>query len=315
MPSVTTGSLTSIRGCPRRVTLAMQTVRVASSLEAQAAPRPQRMGRDDGPAIDQAAASMRTRTICCCIKVVDASPERENRPERRETVFYDSAKARRSPLGQLHYCISCPGWNKATSERVVYSKWDMLPLHELPLFCLGGCGCCAAANEATWQAAPAPNTRVFHTPSAPNEGSLCPWQVPCGRQLDTFDAEIVVDASAHQTLCQICRGEGDIVLYRKAGGDLSDAAETYVMVDVVAPLDVFSSITFELSKINLRGAAASAVGAAMGASVWSFDARSGADGPPSGFRGQREVVHYDSSRARRTLLGHACHAECCCGPE
>ena len=45
---------------------------------------------------------------------------------------------------------------------------------------------------------------------------------PCGRTLDTFDAEIIVDASAHQTCCQICRNEGDLVLYRKAGADLSD---------------------------------------------------------------------------------------------
>ena len=30
----------------------------------------------------------------------------------------------------------------------------------------------------------------------------------------------------------------------------------------------------------------------MGASVWSFDARRGADGSPVGFRGEKEVVSY-----------------------
>jgi hypothetical protein len=41
-----------------------------------------------------------------------------------ETVFYNSAKARRTWLGRLHYCVSCPGWNKVTNVRVVYSRWE-----------------------------------------------------------------------------------------------------------------------------------------------------------------------------------------------
>ena len=51
------------------------------------------------------------------------------RPER---VFYDSAKAKRTCLGSCHYCISCPGWSKATNMRVVYSRWDLVPLEKVP---------------------------------------------------------------------------------------------------------------------------------------------------------------------------------------
>ena len=102
--------------------------------------------------------------------------------------------------------------------------------------------------------------------------------MPCGRTLDTFDADIIVDASAHQTLCQICRGEGDLVLYRKAGVDLSDPSEVFVVTDVVKPFDVFNEVTFELSKINLRGATAAALGQRMGATIWNFDVRAGAEG-------------------------------------
>ena len=193
---------------------------------------------------------------------------------RNERVFYDSARAQRTFAGRFHYCIACPGWSKATSERVVYSRWNLVPLAELPnvvahQFCGFIC-----TTEADWL--PAPDTRTFVTPAQGDE-DCCAWRLPCGRALDTFDADIIVDASAHQTLLQICRGEGDVVLYRKAGADLSDPSEVFVMTDVRKPFDVFNEITFELSKINLQGATTQALGRRMGATVWSFDARSGTD--------------------------------------
>ena len=80
---------------------------------------------------------------------------------------------------------------------------------------------------------------------------------------------------------------------------------------------VFNDVTFELSKINLQGATTSALGARMGATVWGFDARSGADGPASlskPWRGDKEYVYYDSLTARRTCLGYLCAAECCYPP-
>ena len=111
-------------------------------------------------------------------------------------------------------------------------------------------------------------------------------------------------------------GRAGAVLYRKAGADLSDASEVFVVPDVVAPFDVFNDVTFELSKINLQGARAGTLGARMGATVWSFDARSGADGPAQHkpWRGQQEHVYYDSLTARRTCLGYLCNADCCLTP-
>jgi len=33
-----------------------------------------------------------------------------------EKVFYNSAKAKRTCLGRLHYCAACPGWNKVRAD-------------------------------------------------------------------------------------------------------------------------------------------------------------------------------------------------------
>jgi len=110
---------------------------------------------------------------------------------KHEKVFYNSAKAKRSCLGHTHYCISCPGWNKVTNVRYVYSRWEWGPLEDAT------CCCCCA-----W----------------------CPCgSIQCinGRQLDQFNSDLIVDMSAHQNLCQVCRGEGDMVVHKLAGGDLS----------------------------------------------------------------------------------------------
>ncbi|KAL1519246.1 hypothetical protein AB1Y20_003505 [Prymnesium parvum] len=249
--------------------------------------------------MDRSSAPRARRSLCFCC--VDSPRRLSSLPQRAELVFYDSAHARRTPLGALHYCLSCPGWSKATSQRVVYSRWEMVPLHRLPGFL---CACGGAAQ--TWAPMEPPA-------AAADEPGCLTLQVPCGRQVDTFDADIIVDVSAHQTLCQICRGEGDVVLYRKAAADLSDHSEVFVMPDVVSPFDVFADLTFELSKINLRGAVADALGKRMGAAVWDVHAR-GERGAPKAWRGEKEVVHYDSQAAERTCLGHACHADCCLQP-
>ena len=247
--------------------------------------------------------------FCPCIGDVSTAGVRFR---RQEMVFYDSAKAERSLCGRVHYCLACPGWSKVTSQRVVYSRWDLVPITKAPGICCAAC-CDCGGEDADWLP---PDPVVIRTPD--KHSGTC--SVPCGRTLDTFDAEIIVDASAHQTLCQICRGEGDIVLYRKAAADLSDASEVFVVPDVVAPFDVFNDVTFELSKINLQGARAGTLGARMGATVWSHDARSGADGPAQHgaqhkpWRGQQEHVYYDSLTARRTCLGYLCSHDCCCPP-
>ena len=266
------------------------------------APAPQAMDRE-GKA-PPTRRGLFTAVFCPCIGDVSTAGVRFR---RQELVFYDSAKARRTLCGKVHYCLACPGWSKITTQRVVYSRWDLVPLQKVPGECCDAC-CDCGGNDSDWLP-PDPTTMAEPT------GDGC--SVPCGRTLDTFDADIIVDASAHQTLCQICRGEGDLVLYRKAGADLSDPSQIFVLPDVVAPFDVFNDVTFELSKINLQGARNQALGARMGATVWNFDARSGADGPRSkdkAWRGPEEFVYYDSLTARRTCLGHLCSLECCLPP-
>ena len=272
-----------------------------------AAPAPQTMKRDEPP--PRGVGPGTCSRIFCCARAATSSV----RPQRNEQVFYDSAVAHRNCLGSCHYCVACPGWSKATSERVVYSRWDLLTLSELPRALMS----CCIGRDDDWRA---PDPAVFATATVQSDDDgWCTFRVPCGRTLDTFDADIIVDASAHQTLCQICRGEGDLVLYRRAGADLSDPSEVFVLTDVVKPFDVFNEVTFELSKINLSGAAAATLGARMGATIWSFDARSGADGPAvapdRGWRGEREIVYYDSRTAPRTLIGSCCNHDVCCPHE
>lgn len=138
---------------------------------------------------------------------------------------------------------------------------------------------------------------------------LC-CRIPCGRQLDQYDADIITDASGYQTLMQICRGEGDITLYRLAGGDPSNPSATHVLTDVASMFDVFNETTFELSKINLKGHAGKSLGKRMGAVVWDYPA--GHDGPPTKRMDMDiEKIYYDSRSAKRTWLGWCCNADCC----
>ena len=283
------------------------------------APRPQQMERPEGaPLPPQPPRSGRG----FCGGLCDDSPEQTTRYKgRNERVFYDSARTKRSCIGRIHYGVACPGWSKATSERVVYSRWNLIPLSKLPAhFATQCCGCCCCVPSKDDWLPPPPQTNTFATPDPTGDADsdCCSFRLPCGRTLDTFDADIIVDASAHQTLLQICRGEGDVVLYRKAGADMSDPSEIFVMTDVVKPFNVFSDITFELSKINLQGATTQALGSRMGATVWSFDARAGTDNAPQsafkGWRGEQEHVFFDSIEAPRTCCGAMLNHDICCPP-
>ena len=210
------------------------------------APAAQQMRRDDGITI---AAS--TERYCCGLFGKQTTPP-VFKNMRKEHVFYDSAKASRTCIGGWHYCIACPGWSKITDRRVVYSRWDMVPPSKMPAKCIESC-CDFGGGKGDWMGPPDPTEIKSKTSTEEAaEQECCGMMCPCGRTLDTFDADIVVDASAHQTCCQICRDEGDVVLYRKAGADLSDSSEVFVMADVVKPFDVFNEVTFELSKINLQ---------------------------------------------------------------
>ena len=107
----------------------------------------------------------------CCAG--DAPAHATRYKGRDERVFYDSARAKRSLAGRLHHCMACPGWSKATSERVVYSRWNLVPLCKLPSVMAGqccGCCCCAPA-EADWL--PPPDPARIQTASTPSGGDDC----------------------------------------------------------------------------------------------------------------------------------------------
>ena len=198
---------------------------------------------------------------------------------QHENVHYESSLSERNCMGRLHYMVACPGWNKVTDKRVVYSRWRKSQCYSAPVL------------------------RRLHC--------------YCDRQLDTFDADTVFDISAHQNLCQVCRGEGDIVLYRNAGADLSSgtgAKEEMVISDVANVGDVFQRISFELSKLNLETANIMGLGKRMGAVTWELPA--GGQGPvEKRVDLEQELVYYDSRKAKRTWCGVLCQLDCCFQPE
>ena len=52
-------------------------------------------------------------------------------------------------------------------------------------------------------------------------------------------------------------------MYRLQGGDASSDSETHVVTDVPAVFDVFNEMSFELSKVNLKGLAGKGLGVRM----------------------------------------------------
>ena len=164
--------------------------------------------------------------------------------ERKEQVFYDSARAPRHPIGAFWYCMSCPMWTKITDHRIVHSTWDWChPCDYNPcLRCCKGCDGCLC------------NPHCFHE-----------WcRIPVGRTMDTFDADIIVDIGAHQNCFKICRNEGDLVIYRLPGGDMSHQQEKFTVPDVPRIFSVFDEMTYRLSKMNLKNFAARSLGRDMG---------------------------------------------------
>ena len=160
------------------------------------------MSRPPAPQVMDREGSQEVRhevKQCCgmCGSTVTV-PRKSGMADRPAQVFYDSATAKRTCLGRIHYCLACPGWSKATSMRVVYARWDMVPIHKLPSAC-ASCCCDCGGNDADWLPPPDPKCFKDAKPGE-GEGDCCAWQIPCGRTLDTFDADIIVDASAHQTM-------------------------------------------------------------------------------------------------------------------
>jgi hypothetical protein len=111
------------------------------------------------------------------------------------------------------------------------------------------------------------------------------------------------------------RGEGDIVVFRLEGADISDDDEIWALTDVPDVYSLFSVLTLELSKLNLKDAAALGLGTRMGAVIRDYDARSGMEGPVEAMNSKDgETLFFDSVTAKRTALGMCCHHDICLPP-
>lgn len=87
---------------------------------------------------------------------------------------------------------------------------------------------------------------------------------PLGRSLDFFDMDIVVDIGAHQRCSQLCLNEGDLQMYRLAGGDASNQDEKIFLVNNVPEVfNTFDDLSYTLSQMDLTHYRQSAVGQRM----------------------------------------------------
>ena len=87
------------------------------------------------------------------------------------------------------------------------------------------------------------------------------------------------------------------------------------MTDIPGVYNLYSTMTLQLSKMNLKSAAMVGLGTRMGAVVWNYDARSGANGPAEATNDPlSESLFYDSVEAERTALGRIFHHDCCMPP-
>jgi hypothetical protein len=147
-----------------------------------------------------------------------------------EVVFYDSLAAERTFLGRIcHHPFCCPNYFKFTSQRVLFTKWDWVPLKLCGLEKL----CCYKCN------------------------------IPCGRTLEFFDADLLQDVEAYQRVSQICLNEGDLYLLRLAGGDLDNSNSRFKINAVPEVYKLFDDLSYDLSRLQLKGFAANAMGHRM----------------------------------------------------
>jgi hypothetical protein len=83
------------------------------------------------------------------------------------------------------------------------------------------------------------------------------------------------------------------------------------MTDVSNVFDVFSDMTFELSKMNLKDAASMGLGKRMGATLGYDPANNVGDATKNI---KKEYIYYDSVSAKRTFIGNIFHLDCCLPP-
>lgn len=135
---------------------------------------------------------------------------------RDEQILFDSSKVQRSLCGSCHYNISnccCSNYIKVTSKRVVYTTWNKVP-----------CPC-----------------DIF---------GLCGPIVPVGKRMSQFDTVVIRDIDAKQDCFQMFTDEGDIVIYKVTGTDVSDGPNITIR-DVPNIFPMFDELSYHLANLHL----------------------------------------------------------------
>jgi len=171
-----------------------------------------------------------------------------------------------------------------------------------PRSCCGWCQyqcCCPMWVKLT-------SVRVVYSSWTWYDCLLC--SCPSGREMDTFDSDLITDLSAHQTCYQIFTGEGDITIWRLGGADASNNDKTFQVQDVAGVFGVFDRMSSSLSRMNLAHFKGSAMGRKMGANVHTDKVYAPGQADTSN---AEEMVFYDSYSAERNIVGQLCNASCC----
>jgi len=184
----------------------------------------------------------------------------------KELVFYDSRTAKRTLMGKLCNMDCCyPTVTKITSERVMYSEWDIWYLCDeplkalcLPFYCCRGIvqdvfPCCtffrpelsidAAANESEF----ALRAKRKAEPGIADCCCIC----PTGRTAMFWDLDIMVDIGARQKCKQLFYNEGDLLMHRLPGGDADSNEQVFKVRNVPEVFSLFDDLSYELSQMDL----------------------------------------------------------------
>ena len=135
---------------------------------------------------------------------------------------------------------------KFTAERVLHSQWDRV---DWP------CDNCYGNPSSE-------NPNPNHNCVSESSGCCC-CKLPFGRTLDFFDTDLIVDVQAKQDLLQLCRNEGNLLVYRLSG-DQSDKKTVYTIADVPEVYTLFDDLSYDLARLDLKAYAENAVGQQMG---------------------------------------------------
>ena len=135
---------------------------------------------------------------------------------RDEEILFDSSKVQRGCIGQCHHnavnCC-CSNYIKITSKRVMFTVWNKIP-----------CPCDVCG--------------------------ICGPIIPVGKRISQFDTVVIRDIDAKQDCLQMFTDEGDIIIYKIEGTDVSHSP-TLKIRDVPNIFPMFDDLSYHLTNLHL----------------------------------------------------------------